>query len=85
VATAIQESSLHNLGNQGPHNDHDSLGLFQQRPSQGWGTAEQLTNPVYAAGKFYDKLLSIPGWEQMPLTQAAQAVQHSAYPDAYAT
>ncbi|GAA1387733.1 M23 family metallopeptidase [Catellatospora chokoriensis] len=84
VATAIQESGLRNLGHQGDNNDHDSLGLFQQRPSQGWGTAEQVMDPVYAAGKFFDKLLRVPGWEQMPLTQAAQAVQISAYPDAYA-
>jgi len=84
VATAIQESSLRNLGNLGDQNDHDSLGLFQQRPSQGWGTPEQIMNPVHAAGRFYDKLLTIAGWETMPLTDAAQAVQRSAYPDAYA-
>jgi hypothetical protein len=84
VATALQESSLHNLGDLGSHNDHDSLGLFQQRPSQGWGTPEQIMNPAYAAGKFYDKLLTIPGWASMPLTKAAQAVQVSAFPDAYA-
>lgn len=84
VATAIQESGLRNLGHQGDRNDHDSLGLFQQRPSQGWGTPEQILDPVYASSKFYDKLLTIPGWEAMPLTEAAQAVQRSAYPDAYA-
>jgi hypothetical protein len=84
VATAIQESSLRNLGDLGTRNDHDSLGLFQQRPSQGWGTAEQIMDPVYASTKFYDKLLTIPGWQTMPLTEAAQAVQRSAYPDAYA-
>jgi murein DD-endopeptidase MepM/ murein hydrolase activator NlpD len=80
VATAIQESNLRNLAG-GPD---DSIGLFQQRPSQGWGTPTQLRDPVYAAGKFYDKLLTVPGWRQMPLTEAAQAVQRSAYPDAYA-
>jgi hypothetical protein len=84
VATAIQESSLRNLGDLGQANDHDSLGLFQQRPSQGWGTPDQLTDPVYASNKFYDKLLTIPGWEQLPLTEAAQRVQVSAFPDAYA-
>ncbi|MDT5027532.1 MAG: hypothetical protein QOE61_3958, partial [Micromonosporaceae bacterium] len=84
VATALQESSLRNLGDLGANNDHDSLGLFQQRPSQGWGTAEQIMDPVYASNKFYDKLLTVTGWEQLPLTEAAQAVQTSAYPDAYA-
>ncbi len=84
VATALQESSLRNLGDLGKSNDHDSLGLFAQRPSQGWGTPEQVMDPVYAANKFYDKLLTIPGWEQLPLTEAAQAVQASATPSAYA-
>src|SRR5690606_32803898 len=84
VATALQESSLRNLGHLGPDNDHDSLGLFQQRPSQGWGTPEQLMDPVYASRKFYEKLLRVPGWHELPLTEAAQAVQRSAYPDAYA-
>jgi cell wall-associated NlpC family hydrolase len=84
VATAIQESSLRNLDHLGPNNDHDSLGLFQQRPSQGWGTPEQLKDPTYAARAFYTQLLTVVGWEQLPLTQAAQAVQHSATPDAYA-
>ncbi|GAB1694876.1 M23 family metallopeptidase [Krasilnikovia sp. M28-CT-15] len=84
VATAMQESSLNNLGNLGAHNDHDSLGLFQQRPSTGWGTPEQVMDPVYAATKFYEKLQTIDGWELMPLTRAAQKVQISAYPDAYA-
>lgn len=84
VATAMQESGLANLPNLGPRNDHDSVGLFQQRPSRGWGTAEQLQDPAYASGKFYEKLLTVPGWQRMPLTRAAQQVQHSAYPDAYA-
>jgi murein DD-endopeptidase MepM/ murein hydrolase activator NlpD len=84
VATAMQESRLTNLGNLGSRNDHDSLGLFQQRPSAGWGTPAQVTNPAYASTKFYTKLKSIPGWEKMSLTQAAQRVQLSAYPDAYA-
>ncbi|MDR7280290.1 M23 family metallopeptidase [Catenuloplanes atrovinosus] len=84
VATAMQESRLSNLGNLGDRNDHDSLGLFQQRPSMGWGTPEQLQNPEYASTKFYEKLITVAGWEDMALTVAAQEVQRSAYPDAYA-
>ncbi|MFB9238347.1 M23 family metallopeptidase [Plantactinospora siamensis] len=84
IATALQESSLVNHGDLDPNNDHDSLGLFQQRPSQGWGTPEQIMNPEYAAGKLYERLLTVPGWERLPLTEAAQKVQRSAYPDAYA-
>ncbi|GGN94090.1 hypothetical protein GCM10010112_83080 [Actinoplanes lobatus] len=80
VATAIQESGLRNLSG----GDRDSVGLFQQRPSQGWGSPTQLQDPVYATGKFYDKLITVNGWQQMPLTAAAQAVQLSAYPNAYA-
>ena len=85
VATAMQESSLRNLGNQGSANDHDSLGLFQQRPSQGWGTPAQILNPVYAATQFYSHLLDVSNWQDLPLTVAAQDVQKSAYPDTYAT
>ena len=80
TATGMQESSLDNLD----HGDRDSLGLFQQRPSQGWGTPEQVRDPRYAARKFYEVLLRIPNWEDLPLWQAAQAVQRSAYPTAYA-
>jgi len=80
VATALQESDLINSG---AATGHDSLGLFQQRPSQGWGTPEQIMNPDYAASKFYEHLLRVPGWQTMPLTDAAQAVQRSAFPDAY--
>jgi cell wall-associated NlpC family hydrolase len=79
VATAMQESSLRNL----PGGDRDSVGLFQQRPSQGWGTPAQLRDPGYAATRFYQALLAVPGWQQMPLTQAAQRVQRSAFPFAY--
>lgn len=79
VATAMVESSLRNLRG----GDRDSLGLFQQRPSQGWGTPAQILDPVYATGKFYDKLLRIRGWERLPLTVAAQRVQVSAFPDRY--
>lgn len=84
VATAMQESWLRNLGHLGTRNDHDSLGLFQQRPSQGWGTPSQVMDPQYASRKFYERLLQVPGWQTLPLTRAAQAVQRSAYPDAYA-
>jgi hypothetical protein len=83
LATAMQESGLRNLPHLGDRNDHDSIGVFQQRPSQGWGTPEQLARPEYQAGKFFDKLVTIPGWQQLSLTQAAQAVQISAYPNAY--
>ncbi|GAB2872733.1 hypothetical protein GCM10022245_04460 [Streptomyces mayteni] len=80
VATAMQESSLANLRG----GDRDSVGLFQQRPSQGWGTREQLMDPVYAANAFYDALLGVADWEVRPLAEVAQNVQRSAYPDAYA-
>ncbi|MFD9484666.1 C40 family peptidase [Streptomyces sp. NPDC059991] len=80
LATAMQESRLRNLGS----GDRDSLGLFQQRPSQGWGTAQQIRDPVYASERFYKALLKVKGWQQMTVTQAAQAVQASGFPDAYA-
>ncbi len=79
LATAMQESTLRNLD----YGDRDSLGLFQQRPSQGWGTPAQVQDPVYAAGKFYDGLVQIPAWESGELTRVADAVQRSAYPLAY--
>ncbi|WP_018352037.1 M23 family metallopeptidase [Longispora albida] len=84
LATSMQESRLRNLGHLGPANDHDSLGLFQQRPSTGWGTPAQIMDPAYASGKFYDKLLKVEGWQSLPLTVAAQKVQISAFPEAYA-
>jgi hypothetical protein len=84
VATAMQESRLTNLGNLGKNNDHDSLGLFQQRPSAGWGSPAQVRDPEHASRKFYEKLRTIDGWASLPLTVAAQMVQISAYPDAYA-
>ncbi len=84
VATALQESRLSNLPHLGADNDHDSIGLFQQRPSQGWGTPVQLADPGYQSRRFFDKLVSVDGWEVLPLTAAAQHVQRSAYPDAYA-
>jgi hypothetical protein len=79
LATAMQESTLHNLD----YGDRDSLGLFQQRPSQGWGTPEQVQDPVYAAGQFYDRLVQVPDWQTGELTLVADAVQRSAYPLAY--
>ncbi|SBT41247.1 hypothetical protein [Micromonospora auratinigra] len=84
IATALQESKLENLGHLGDRNDHDSLGLFQQRPSSGWGTPEQITDPEYATLAFLKGLKQVDGWQDMPLTDAAQTVQVSAYPDAYA-
>jgi murein DD-endopeptidase MepM/ murein hydrolase activator NlpD len=83
VAVAMQESSLRNLAHLGERNDHDSVGLFQQRPSQGWGTPAQLQDPDYAATAFYQALLQVEGWAQMGLAEAGQAVQRSAHPDAY--
>jgi LysM repeat protein len=91
LAAAEQESSLQNLH----YGDRDSVGLFQQRPSAGWGTVAQLTTPSYAAALFYGGphnpnkgktrgLLDIPGWQSMTVTEAAQAVQNSAAPNAYA-
>lgn len=95
VATAMQESTLLNrasevlpeskrYAHQGTGSDHDSVGLFQQRPSSGWGPVAKLMQPDYAAGKFYAGLVQVPGWNKMSLTLAAQAVQVSAYPYAYA-
>ena len=79
LATAMQESTLRNID----YGDRDSLGLFQQRPSQGWGSPAQITDPAYSSRIFYERLLEVPGWEQMPVTLAAQTVQRSAFPDAY--
>lgn len=79
LATAFQESGLENL----PGGDRDSVGLFQQRPSQGWGTVEEIRDPRIAAGKFYTALQKVRGWERMRVTDAAQAVQRSGYPQAY--
>jgi hypothetical protein len=79
-ATAIQESKLRNI----KFGDRDSLGLFQQRPSQGWGTEKQILDPVYATNKFYDALTKISGYQGMEITKVAQMVQRSATPQAYA-
>ena len=79
LATAQQESRLRNLD----YGDRDSLGLFQQRPSQGWGSDAEVQDPVYSAGKFFDGLVEVPGWETGRLTEVAQAVQRSGFPEAY--
>jgi hypothetical protein len=80
LIAALQESGLRNLD----HGDADSLGLFQMRPSMGWGTPAQVQNPAYAAGMFFRHLVDVSGWEAMAPGQAAQAVEVSAFPDAYA-
>lgn len=80
LATAIQESGLRNI----QHGDRDSLGLFQQRPSQGWGTAKEIMDPTYAAGSFYTHLAKVDDYQRLPLTVAAQRVQRSGFPEAYA-
>ncbi|WP_030438589.1 hypothetical protein [Actinoplanes subtropicus] len=79
LATALQESKLENRED----GDRDSIGLFQQRPSQGWGPADKIKDPRYAADKFYSALKKIKGWQKMRVTDAAQRVQRSAYPNAY--
>jgi hypothetical protein len=79
LATAMQESELINLAG----GDRDSVGLFQQRPSQGWGSVEQIRDPRYAASAFYNQLVRVRGWEEMRVTEAAQLVQRSAFPEAY--
>ncbi|GAA4357640.1 hypothetical protein GCM10023145_29310 [Angustibacter luteus] len=80
LATARQESKFINVD----YGDRDSLGLFQQRPSQGWGTKAQVSDPVYATNAFYDVLTKIEGYRSMEITKVAQKVQRSAYPEAYA-
>ncbi len=80
LAAALQESKLYNLHG----GDRDSLGLFQQRPSQGWGTPREILDPVHATNAFYDALARVPGYATMPVTVAAQRVQRSGYPSAYA-
>jgi hypothetical protein len=80
LAAALQESRLRNL----PYGDRDSLGLFQQRPSQGWGTSTEILTPSYAAAAFFRALSRVSGWEAMPITVAAQKVQLSGLPTAYA-
>jgi hypothetical protein len=94
ITTALQESNLYNvasgavpaslkLPHEGESVNYDSIGLFQQRPSQGWGTVAQLMDPGTSTGLFYDRLLKVAGWQGMSVVNAAQAVQRSAYPGAY--
>lgn len=80
LATALQESGLRNL----TYGDRDSLGLFQQRPSQGWGTANEILDPVHSSTKFYEGLKQVSGWQSLSTAQAAQAVQKSGFPETYA-
>ena len=80
IATAFQESKIHNID----YGDRDSAGLFQQRPSQGWGTRQQVRDPRHSIGKFYDGLVKVKGYTKLSITDAAQRVQRSAYPGAYA-
>ena len=79
LATAMQESKLRNID----YGDRDSLGLFQQRPSQGWGTAKQIMDPWYSSGKFYEELVKLGNWKTISVSDAAQQVQRSRYPEAY--
>jgi hypothetical protein len=83
LATAMQESKLRNIGH-GDQAGPDSRGLFQQRPSQGWGTAEQVMDPYYATNAFYNALVKVPGYQSLDIADAAQRVQRSAFPGAYA-
>jgi hypothetical protein len=95
IATALQESHLRNLANpevpqslkyphDGADTNYDSLGLFQQRPSMGWGTVAQLMDPAQSAARFYARLMRVSGWSALSISGAAQAVQRSAFPTAYA-
>ncbi|MDT7727378.1 MAG: peptidoglycan DL-endopeptidase CwlO [Actinomycetota bacterium] len=79
IQAGMTESGLRNLN----HGDRDSLGIFQMRPSMGWGTVAEVTNPPYQVNKFYDVLLAVPGWENRRPGEAAQAVERSAFPDRY--
>ena len=79
LTTVYQESGMRNLD----YGDRDSVGLFQQRPSQGWGTVEQIMDPWYSSGRFYDVLVTIPDWQTGDVNDVAQAVQRSGFPDAY--
>ena len=80
IAAAMQESGLRNLD----HGDRDSLGLFQQRPSQGWGDPTKIMDPTYSATQFYRHLLAVQGWQTMSVNDAAQTVERSGFPGAYA-
>ncbi|WP_033293132.1 C40 family peptidase [Amycolatopsis jejuensis] len=80
VDAAITESQLQNLD----HGDRDSIGLFQQRPSQGWGSVAQIMNPAFSSEMFYRRLMTVPDWQNMSVAAAAQHVQRSGFPDRYA-
>jgi hypothetical protein len=80
LAASLGETQLRNLN----HGDLDSLGLFQQRPSQGWGTPAQIMDPMYATTAFYQHLMKLPGWQSMAVTDAVQKIQRSATPKVYA-
>ena len=80
IATAFQESKIHNID----YGDRDSVGLFQQRPSQGWGTVAEIMDPHHSIGAFYDALVKVDGYEDMVINDAAQLVQRSGFPQAYA-
>ncbi|MCL1923178.1 MAG: hypothetical protein FWG15_04890 [Propionibacteriaceae bacterium] len=79
LTTAFQESGIRNLD----YGDRDSLGIFQQRPSQGWGSVDQIMDPYYSSGKFFDVMVKVPGWENSDIGEVAQEVQRSGFPDAY--
>jgi hypothetical protein len=79
LATAFQESKLRNID----YGDRDSLGLFQQRPSQGWGSRSQLLDPLFATNAFYDALVEVDSYQELRITEAAQQVQRSGFPEAY--
>jgi peptidoglycan DL-endopeptidase CwlO len=79
LQAGLTESKLRNLS----HGDRDSIGIFQMRPSMGWGSVEQILDTSYSINKFYDVMLSVPGWEDMRPGDAAQAVERSAFPDRY--
>ncbi|MGH3513749.1 MAG: C40 family peptidase, partial [Pseudonocardiaceae bacterium] len=79
IQAGMTESRLHNLH----YGDRDSLGIFQMRPSQGWGSVAQVTDPVYEINKFYDKLLMVPGWETQRPGDSAQDIERSAFPARY--
>jgi hypothetical protein len=96
LATAMQEAKLYNAASEAvpesfeytdsevTYSDHDSVGLFQQRTSMGWGSIEELMDPATSASKFYNALEDVDGWQDMSIAEAAQSVQVSAYPDYYA-
>jgi hypothetical protein len=79
IQAGMTESGLRNL----TYGDRDSLGIFQMRPSMGWGTVAEVTNPPYQVNKFFDVLLKVPDWENRRPGEAAQAVERSAFPDRY--